>query len=383
MATPTTRAVAAPRCRERGAILLVALAMCVTLGLLSIAVLATRDAVVRTRANAGAMRLAEAAAAAGVEWAAARDVARGRIAGTTTLDLGDAGSAVVTIASSSPHVVSVGSHAGARVTLRADLTAVGGGELPFAFASFAGTNHLDHHLTVDGRAHLGGSTPLSGSRELRMYGDLDVVTTSALPAGMVRHFGGATTQGVAAIAEPTVDTTPFASMPASATVLRHSGSVVLKDLDFTGIVVLQLDSGQTATIEDSVIRGAVVATAAPGLLGGGGLLGLGLARPTVRLKGNVRIDGGHAAAGNLALLAAFCTLDAQVSNATVSGVTLAYECQDAKSITFRGQLVLLERIRGSDGDWRVEWPAGFWPDTPLGIRWPLQASARITWLSRQ
>ncbi len=369
--------------REQGAILLVALVLCATLGVLSVAVLATQDAALRGRANAAAAQLAEAAAAAGVEWAAARDVEVGRVLGTTTLNLGSGRSAVVTIAGSSPHVTSKGRCGGAEVTLAANLGVVDGAPLPYAFASFDRTSTIDRDLTIVGSAYFADGTPLTGGRDVLMYGDLKLVTNGSLPGGMVQHFSGSTTKGVAAHALPVVDVSAFEAMSASASVRRYSGSTTLKDVDFTGIVVVRLGSGQTLTIEDSTIHGTVVVTAAAGLLGGGGLLGLGLSRPTVRLKGNVTIDGGTPTTGNLALLAAFCTLDGNTSGATVTGVTLAYECEHMQSITFTGQLVLMERIRDANSSWRVERPVGFTPDTPLGIHWPCQSTTLVTWLGRQ
>lgn len=369
---------------EGGAMLLVALVLCATLSLLSIALLSSHDGAVRGRANAALSRDAEAAAAAGVEWAAARDTIVGRVAGTTTLDLGNGRRAVVTVATSSPHVVSEGRHGGARVTLSADLNPRGTAPLPHAFASFDGTNYLDHKLTVVGPVYLGDtSTPLSGGRVLEVGGDLHVVTTNTLPAGMVQHTSGTTFQGLRRLPTPTVDTSPFAAMPASATVRHHSGTTLLKNLNFTGIVVVRLGSGQTLTIEDSTINGAVVVTASAGLLGGGGLLGLGVIRPVVRLKGVVTLTGGNATAGNLALLAAFCTLDGNTSGSAVNGVTVVYDCENIKLLTFTGQLVLLDRLRDADTPWRVDRVPTFVVDTPLGIQWTGQASTEITWLGRQ
>jgi hypothetical protein len=388
-ATPHHRSPSDPCARARGeggAMLLVALVLCASLALLSLALLASHDGAVRARANASLSRQAESAAAAGVEWAAARDVDRGRIAGTTTLGLGGGRSVTVTIASTAPHVVSQGSCSGARVTLTANLTAVGGGPLPHAFASMHGTSKFDHRLVVVGAAYFGDTVPLdaSGNQALEMNGDLHLVRSTAPPAGTVLQVSGSTLLGVRTINDPVVDTSPYESMTSGAVpVLRYSGNTMLANTTLDGVVVVQLGSGQTLTLQDVAVRGAVVVTASAGLLGGGGLLGLGLIRPKVRLRGATTIDGGTARTGNLALLAAFCDLDGNSSSATINGVSLAYRGDRMDRVTFRGQLVLMQEVIDTDNAWRVERAPGFVPDTPIGITWPCQASTRITWLGRQ
>lgn len=199
---------------EHGAILLVALGLVTTFALLSLTLLATSDSRDRVMQSGAAMDLADATAVAGIEWAAAREVERGRIPGTTNVPFGGGRVASVTVSLASPHVVSVGSWDGVAVTHRADLRVTRGAPIPHAFASFDGTNRVLHDVSITGTAYLGDGSPLSGVGRLLMTGDLELVTNTSPAAGRVVHLSGVTRKGVGALPQPTVDTAAFSALPA-------------------------------------------------------------------------------------------------------------------------------------------------------------------------
>lgn len=364
--------------------LLLALVIAITFGLLSFTLMATHDGARRAIDAGDDVERAERAAASGIEWAAARVVAKGVADATTALDLGDGARVVVDLdATSPPHAVAQGSYRGAAVTIAADFTIVDGAPLPYAFASFDGSSRLDHVVTVLGSAYFGSpSAPIDGrsTGSLAMYGDLELVSGTSPSASQLTQYQGATRLGVSACATPVVDTKPFETMTSGAVpVRRYSGNTDLAGA-LDGVIVVSLGAAQTLTIRDATINGTVVVTPALDLLGGGGLLGTGLLPPTVRIRGATTINGGTAITGNLALLAE-CELQvSSTSGAVVAGVTLVDHLSQPSAITFRGQLVTKQNIDRTSAPFTIERPNGFAPQTPIGIRWPGPSSVRVKWL---
>jgi hypothetical protein len=351
---------------------------------LSFTLMATHEGARRAIDAGDDAERAERAAAAGIEWAAARVVGKGVADATTTIDLGDGASVVVDLDNTSPpHATAEGRFRGAAVTLAADFTIVDGAPLPYALASLDGSSRLDHVVTVIGSAYFGApSAPIDARSDgsLAMYGDLELVAGTAPSASLVTHFQGTTRVGVSACAAPVVDTRPFETMTSGAVpVRRYSGSTELTGI-LDGVIVVTLDAAQTLTIRDATINGTVVVTPALDLLGKGGLLGTGLLPPLVRIRGATTIQGGTAVTGNLALLAE-CELEvSSTAGASVTGVTLVDHLSQLSPITFRGQLVTLHNVDRTSGPFTVERPNGFAPQTPIGIRWPGPSSVRVKWL---
>lgn len=377
-----------PRAGERGAILLVALMLAATFALLALALLATADSARLGRDNAAAIERAERAATDGIEWAAARVVDRGVVDATTTLTLGPDVSVVVDLDSTSPpRVTAVGRANGTTVTLTAELDIRTGAPLPFALASMTGVSRFDRKTTVRGSAYFGHSSlaiSAASIDDLEMHGDLHLVSAATPPVGVVVHVSGTTLRSVFASPLPVVDLAPFRTMATGAVpVRRYTGNTLFDKRTLDGVVVVELGAAQVLTIRDSIVRGTVVVTPSLDLLGGGGLLGTGLLKPEVRIEGKCLIEGGTATTGNLALLAPDCGLDCDASNdSVVQGVVLVERCLKMKKMIFTGQLVSLHEIKAVTGAWSVERPAGFEPNTPVGVTWPGPSAVRIRWLGR-
>lgn len=377
---------------ERGAVLLLALILTTTFALMAWSLLASSDFAARARLGGAAQEQAERAAASGIEWAAAVALAGSLADGRTSLTLADGSQVVVVVATaSSPQVVSRARCRGAEVALGADLRLQSGAPLPYALVAYGSDNRLSQDVAVSGSAWLGGVPPFFAGMAgaLGMDGDLQLVTTTAVAAGAVKQVSGRTLYGQRAWSMPTIDTTPFATMVSGAVkVTRYVGSQTISNQTIDGIVVADLEAGQTLLLRSTTINGTlVVRSPLTAILGTGpGSLGQvgGVVLPCVRLAGRSSIGGGTAWTGNLAILASDCQLDASASiDSTIRGVAVVDAVDKLKNVAVVGQLVLLENISSTLPSFTVTRPPEFVPDTPLGVTWPGTKAVRIDWRGRQ
>jgi hypothetical protein len=299
--------------------------------------------------------------------------------------------AVVVAMASSPQVVARARCRGAEVAFGADLRLQSGAPLPYALVAYGNANMLSHDVAVAGSAWLGGVPPFFAGMTgaLGMDGDLQLVTTTAVAATAVKQVSGRTLYGQRAWSLPSIDTTPFATMTSGAVkVTRYVGSQTIANETIDGIVVANLEAGQTLRLRDTTINGTLVVrspvTAALGSkLGSLGQIG-GILLPSVRLAGRSSIGGGTAWTGNLAILAPECVLDAPASNdSSIRGVAVVDAVDKIKNVAVVGQLVLLENIKSTLNSLTVTRPSAFVPDTPLGVTWPGTEAVRIDWRGRQ
>ena len=380
------------RHRERGGILLLALVLSTTFGLLALAVLASADLALRVQQSSGEAERARRAAASGIEWAAAVAMASDTFSVKRTVAL-TAGVSVTIVADSSktPQLVATATCEGVVITLGANVRRKSGPPLPYAFASFGGQAVCGADAKFkDGPVYFAEPTgPITAGSRGRIdvsNADADLVSSQALTTSQLRVDGGQVIRyGVTPIGRPTVDTTPYATMVSGAVpVKRYTGSTTFFKQTITGIVVVELTALQTLTIEETKIFGSIVVRSLGGdAIGSGTLPGSKLTAPVVRLRGKVTIEGGTATTGNLALLAPGCLLVADVSGGNdVNGVTLVWACGALKGVKFTGQLVTTTTWDSAES-FDVERPSGFVPSTPIGIFWPGGSSVRIDWLGRQ
>lgn len=378
------------RTRERGAVLLLALILTTTFALMAWSLLASSDFAARARIGGAVQEQAERAAASGVEWAASLALDGSLADGRSALTLADGSEVAVVVATaSSPQVIARARCRGAEVALGADLRTLAGAPLPHAFVAYGSDNKFSQNFAVSGSAWIGGVPPFFANMTgvLGMDGDLQLVTTTAIDAAAVKHTSGRTLYGQQAFALPGIDLTPFATMTSGAVkVSRYVGSQTISGVTLDGIVIADLEAGQTLLLRNTTINGTlVVRLLLGGIVSTGlGLLGIGSVPPSIRLAGASSIGGGTAWTGNLAILAADCMLDAPASTgSTVRGVAILKTLDTAKSVDFVGQLVLLENVTSTTGLCTVTRPAAFVPDTPLGVTWPGTKAVRIDWRGRQ
>lgn len=357
------------RPKERGVALLLALATTVALSLLALSVLASRQATVAVGEHADNRGRARRAAASGIEWALARAVAGNLTASTTDLVLDDGEQVRVSIdPNQSPHVMAVGRCAGVTARMRADLAASQPGTPPHAWVNLGGTLFLPADLTVLGSAHLNGALApiaLLQPGRLRMHGDLFLQTTSTIFSYAIVHTAGATSLGQPAIADPTVD---LAAIPTAATggvpVASYSGNTSLHNTSLSGIVRVTLAAGQTLDVSQVTLSGTLVVSAPSSLI-----------NPAKIKLWKVTLLGGTGITGNLAILAPNVAIEAGRSE--VEGVTMVRAIADTDDTTFRGQtLTMLGAVANG---FTIERPAGFVPNTPLGLSWGTPIW-RLVWL---
>lgn len=393
--------------RERGAVLLLALILTTTFALMAWSLLASSDFAARARTGGAAQEQAERAAASGIEWAAAAALDGSLVDGRTSLALADGSQVEVVVAtSSSPQVVAHARCRGAEVAFAADLRLQAGAPLPYALVVYGSASRLSQDVAVSGSAWIGGVPPFFAGMTgvLGMDGDLQLVTTTAIDAAAVNQVSGRTLYGQRAWDPPVVDTTPFATMLSGAVkVTRYLGSQTISNQTIDGIVIADLEAGQTLLLRNTTINGTLVVRSlltgilgtGLGLLGGGGVsvqsststtggTGVGTVPPSIRLAGASSIGGGTAWTGNLAILAADCMLDAPASTgSTIRGVAIVKSLDAIKNVAVTGQLVLLDSITSTSGTFTVTRPSAFVPDTPLGVTWPGTKAVRIDWRGRQ
>lgn len=378
--------------RERGAVLLLALILTTTFALMAWSLLASSDFAARARLGGAAQEQAERAAASGIEWAAAAALDGSLADGRTSWTLADGSQVAVVVATaSSPQVVARARCRGAEVAFGADLRLQSGAPLPHALVAYGSANKLSQDVAVSGSAWLGGVPPFFAGMvgALGMDGDLQLVTTTAVEAAAVKHLSGRTYYGQRAWDPPVVDTTPFATMlSGDVKVSRYVGGQTISGVTLDGIVVADLEAGQTLLLRNTTIQGTlVVRTLLTGVVDTGlGVLGggVGIVPPSIRLAGASSVGGGTAWTGNLAILAADCMLDAPASTgSTIRGVAVVKTVDTIKNVAVTGQLVLLENITSTSGAFTVTRPPAFVPDTPLGVTWPGTKAVRIAWRGRQ
>ncbi|MBL8755698.1 MAG: hypothetical protein JNK15_20550 [Planctomycetes bacterium] len=357
---------------QRGAALLLALVLTVSLSLLAITVLAGRDMAVAVADHARLRQRAQWAAASGVEWAAAKAMADGLVAATTrfTTDTGDfVGVAVRPLLS--PHVVAVGRCDGAEVQLGADLAVMAPAAPSYAFMSLSGTSHFTGKVGVTGSAYFGDALlPLSSLfGTLSMAGDVDLVTVVPVLTNPIVHQSGATRYGVAALTAPVVDVAAFpADDTAGVPVTDYSGTQVLRGLSLAGIVRFSLASGQSVTLQSTTIDGSIVVVTT----------GTILVQPKLVLLDGAVVNGGTALTGNLAILAPGCSIEGNAAGTkAVGGVVYANKLNQLRDVAFTGMVVTAAGMSGCTGS--IDRPAGFEPDTPLGLTWSGQRNCRILW----
>lgn len=365
---------------ERGAILVVVLILAVTFSVLSMALLSTAEISLRIQGNGQDLERAERGAQSGVEWAAAVVKIGGLLPAsrTTVLDTGVRVKAEVRTLVT-PNLIGSADGYGVMATVGAD-AALRVEPPPHALLSFADTSVLTHELTIDGSAYFGHRPPLAiGAQPLQMIGNLELATSTALPSGKVVHQKGATSYGVAPLAEPIWDTTRY-SLAGNWTVPYRtiSGTTTLSGQTLTGIVVVNLLGKETLTIDNSTIQGTlVVPSIYPPLLD---LLGV----PTIQFGKGVTITGGTSETGNLAILAPTCILKGSANCASrISGVTYVREALGLEGATLSGLLLLRMGVTTPSGPLRVERPAAFTPNVPHGIVWNGSSGVRLTWRGRQ
>ncbi|MBL8728010.1 MAG: hypothetical protein JNM25_06240 [Planctomycetes bacterium] len=373
-------AAAGPRAGERGAILLVVLILSVTISLLSMALISTAEVSLRAEANADELDRAERGARSGIEWGAAAAKAYGIVPFGNSVVL-DTGVEVrrQTRAASGPRLVGTGVSNGASVTVGANLQALETTR-PYAFLSFGGTSKPSDSITVNGLTYLGEpNTPLQATKPLLLSGDLDLVSTTTLPASQVTHSAGVDNYGVGAIAMPAWDTSAFTTaanwkVPYTA----YSGTTTLKDVTLNGLVVVTLAAGQKLRLENVVFNGTlVVPWLYPPVLDF-------LGTPTIEVK-DLTMVGGTAETGNLAILAPGCAVTKAGpggTSTTVSGVCFVRELDGSKSWNQTGKMLVRLAVASTGGAWSFTRPADFVPDVPVGIQWSGSQMA-IRWLGRQ
>lgn len=376
------------RHHERGGILLLALVLSTTFGLLALAVLASADMALRVQQSSGEAERARRAATSGIEWAAAVAMATDKFKVKQTIDLSSGVSVTITADSAqTPQLMATGTCEGVAVTLGANVQR---GAMPYAYASFAEQAVCGADAKFKGSVYFADPAgPITAGSRGRIdvsNGDAYLVGSKALTTAQLRVDGGRFIYyGVTPIGRPTIDTTPYATMISGAVpVTRYVGNTTIVKQAITGIFVVELTAAQTLTIEDSKITGTIVVRSVGGdAIGNGTVPGVKLTAPVVRLRGNVTITGGTATTGNLALLAPGCLLVADVSGGNdVLGVTFVWACGALKGVKFVGQLVTATTWDSIE-TFAVERAADFVPSTPIGIAWPGPSSVRIRWLGRQ
>lgn len=374
---------------ERGGILLLALVLSTTFGLLALAALASADMSLRVQQSSGEAERARRAAASGIEWAAAVAMASDTFRVKRTVVLADGVSvAIEADSSTTPQLKATGTCEGVAMTLGANIQR---GPLPYVFASFGGQAvcGADAHLK-DGPVYFAEPTgPIAaGSRGVIdvVNGDAHLVSSKALTAAQLKvDSGRVINYGVTPTGRPTIDTTPYATMLSGAVpVTRYVGNTTLYKQTITGIVVVELAVAQILTIEDTKIFGTVVVRSVGGdAIGNGTVSGVKLTAPVVRLRGSVTIEGGTATTGNLALLAPGGLLLSDTSGSKdLNGVTFVWACGAMKDIKVFGQLITATSWDSAES-FEVKRPAGYVPSTPIGITWPAPSSVRIQWLGKQ
>ncbi len=360
---------------QRGAALLLALVLTVSLSMLALSVLASRDMAVVVADHAEARARARHAAASGIEWATAVVMDQGFTAQSRKLVLADGDEVAVTVDPvATPQVVAKGTCDGVEVRLGADVDAIDPPAPGYAWVSLSGVTTVNHTVSVLGSAYLGAllmpvSTLSRGT--LAMHGNLDLTAAALLDTSVVTHVSGTTQCSVAAITAPTIDTAAFpSSTTGGVSVTTFTGDTTLADTTQNGILLVTLAAGQTLTLDTVTINGTIVVTAPDSAL----------LRPMVHVLATCTINGGTALTGNLALLAPTCALKGKTSNSSlVAGVSFVYRIEDMNSATFRGQLITQNNMQSTAGDYTIERPVGFVPSTPLGITWPGTPKYRIGW----
>jgi hypothetical protein len=368
-----------------GAALLVALILVVLFSALSWSLLATTEIAVRSENAALNLRRAERAAQSGIEWAAA-DIARtGLGTRNATVPIGPGAFAEVSILSTgSPTVTSRGTADRVSITLVANVTREPG-PFPYTVASYSGTSVLRRALDSDGPVYFADPTnPIDLVRSigpsqgpaLKVRGDLDLVSPTPLPAGMVDYkSGGETNLAVAPLPQSVVDTAPFLGLTSGAVAVHHfAGTTTLRNLNFAGIVVVRLGLGDSLEIHNTTIQGTLVVhptyTPANGTA------------TRISLKGSVTIGGGTAWTGNLAVLAPDGVLDGTFSvDVDLNGVVFCHSVFDAVETQISGML-LTNAISTIGTDFRVVVPSGFAPNLPLGLTLRSRDRWVIEWLGR-
>lgn len=377
---------------ERGGILLLALVLSTTFGLLALAALASADMSLRVQQSSGEAERARRAAASGIEWAAAVAMASDTFLVKRTVVLTDGVSVTIEADSTStPQLKSTGTCEGVAFTFGANVRRKSGPPLPYVFASFGGQAVCGKDAQFkDGPVYFAEPTgPITAGSRGRIdvtKGDAFLVSSKALTTAQLRVDAGQVIHyGVSPIGQPTVDTTPYITMASGAVpVTRYLGSTTLYKQAITGIVVVELAALQTLTIEDTKIFGTLVVRSPGGdAIGSGTVPGVKLTAPVVRLRGTVTIEGGTATTGNLALLAPGCILLADTAGSKdLNGVTFVWACGEMKDIKALGQFVTTTSWDSTE-NFEVKRPAGYVPSTPIGISWPGGSSLRIEWLGKQ
>lgn len=363
-----------------------------TFGLLALAALASADMSLRVQQSSGEAERARRAAASGIEWAAAVAMASDTFSVKRTVALADGVSVTIEADSTStPQLKATGTCEGVALTFAANVRRKSGSPLPYAFASFGGQAVCgkDAHFK-DGPVYFAEPTgPITAGSSGRIdvtKGDAYLVSSKALTTAQLRVDAGQVIHyGVTPIGRPTIDTTPYTTMVSGAVpVTRYVGSTTLYKQTITGIVVVELATLQTLTIEDTKIFGSLVVRSLGGdAIGSGTVPGIKLTAPVVRLRGSVTIEGGTATTGNLALLAPGCLLLADTSGAkNLTGVVFVWACGVLKDVKVVGQLVTTTTWDSSES-FDVDRPSSFVPSTPIGISWPGGSTLRIEWLGKQ
>jgi hypothetical protein len=362
---------------QRGAALLLALVLTVSLSLLAITVLAGRDLAVAVGDQAVVRERAHRAAASGVEWAAAKAMADGLAAVTTSFTLASGEQISVQIRPlASPQVLSVGTCDGAVVQLGADLTVIEAAAPPHAYASLSGTSVFSGKVAIEGSAYFGdASLPLTSlSGTLSMAGDVDLVTLVPPAPNPIQHSTGQTNYGVAALAAPTFATGAFpATGTGGVTVTDYTGSQTWLGQSLSGIVRITVSSGQVVSLESTTVNGTIVMVTT-------GPLGV---RPKLKLLDGCTVNGGTVLTGNLAILAPDCAVESNTTTKrgllekSVNGVVVAHHLNLVKDVAFTGMVVTVAGMWQCTGT--IDRPAGFVPDTPLGLQWAGQRNCQIQW----
>jgi hypothetical protein len=355
--------------------------LCVTFGLMSIALLSNLEISMRTRSNGADLDRAERAAISAIEWSAARLKRDGFDDGTSTVTLATGLTATVQYRpKQSPNVLAEGRSNGVAVTVGADVSISGGSPRSYAFVSYAGTSVIDHQLTIDGKGYFGDPSDAlrSTAVPVLMTADANVVNGTPWASGVLTQLKGQTRFGWPVMAVPVWNTRDFATLGGSKVPVHvYTGRTTLQGLTIDGIVVVTMPLGEALEIDDCVINGTVVVTSDyPPILE--------IPRRRVVLKNTVVINGGTEVTGNLALLAPSCRLEIAVTNpSSISGVTYVYEIKDARRIVLEGLVMTRGAITSSQGDFAIARPDGWEPDVPVGITWPPDRAVRLQWRGRQ
>jgi hypothetical protein len=358
------------RVLQRGVALLLALATTVALSLLALSVLASREASVKVDGLVDAKSRARQAAASGVEWGAAQALASSLVGKKATLVLGDGAEADVEIdLYQAPNVISDGRSGGVEVRVAANLAVTRAQAPSHAWVSLDGTLTLPADLTVQGSAYLGGSwdpIALLQPGRLRMHGNLLMQSTSLFSSYAIVHASGTTTRGVAAMAAPTTNVTDFPTVKTRGVdVAIYTGATTLADTTITGILRVNLANGQVLTLNRIALNGTLVVNS-----------GMSWFSPARIRLADVTVNGGTAITGNLAILAPNAVLES--SRSQVNGVSMVRTISNTDSTTLRGQVITGYGTEAKGVT--IERPAGFVPDTPLGLSWG-SVRCRVVWLA--